>query len=98
MQSMHVDFCIDKVYNAGMQNGNGRVNKYLAMLRQAGVTPQELAAYMAQRGMGNAHELQQAIESGSASCCSNETRNASLKFAQDNPQLVQQMQQVLSGC
>lgn len=80
-----------------MQNGNGRTNRYLAMLEKAGVTAPQLAAYMAQRGMGNAHELQKAIELGDASCCSDETRNASLMFAKNNPQLVQQMQQVLSG-
>jgi hypothetical protein len=70
--------------------------RILGLLNQAGLTVDQLAQHMEQRGMGRAAEFKKAMETGDASACSEATRQASLQFAQSNPQLVQQMQQVLS--
>lgn len=80
-----------------MQESNSRKNRILQMLQNAGVPPQVMAQHMAKLGMGNAYELQRAIESGDASCCSNSTKEAAQGFAKNNPQLVREMQMVFSG-
>ena len=68
----------------------------LNLLNQAGLSIDQMAQYMEQRGMGKAAEFKRALETGDESACSDETRKSSFKFAQNNPQLVQEIQQVLS--
>ena len=94
LHSVHVSFANSGCYNAVMQKEKHK--HILNLLNQAGLSIDQMAQYMEQRGMGKAAEFKRALETGDASACSDATRQAAFNFAQSNPQLVQQMQQVLS--
>lgn len=70
-------------------------SKYCALLEKAGISIEAMANHLAGKGIGTPTALINAMRTGDVSGFSKVQLNAAASFVQNNPDLVQQVYQML---
>ena len=71
--------------------------QYERLLQDAGIPVEVMANHLERMGFGPAQQWRYAIATGDASLFPRQTRDNAMQYLKNNPQLVQQLRQVLNG-
>lgn len=85
--------CVNNNNNTAMQPNR----QYEKLLQEAGIPVDTMANHLEKMGFGPAQQWRYAITTGDASRFPQQTRNNAMTYLKNNPQLVQQLKQVLNG-
>lgn len=71
--------------------------RYLDLLQEAGISVNDMVTHLSNLGIGTPQQWHQAITTGAGIQLSERDRQKGMKYIKSNPQLAQQLRQLLSA-